>query len=271
MLNCQVKKEKADIYTSTCSHDSSSTSPQPCIHTLIIWFWSCIRVGRKTIWLTGWPAQLSLFSLEALLPVSRSTTVSMFCILIHGLQSSCENEQFKSHLHWLFPVLSLSSQEDQAHRCWMRKPQQVSRSSSHPGQLAEKKPPWLQGKVLNFPKASQPPLMMWASLRTSFCSALIFSHTSRNKHSHKDGKTSLGPGDSQSSRKITCKDLEWGHWGFITSAPRKANSENGAVVLSADDTETHRQATATKQLQKVCMKGRILGEYLNENMKEGWC
>lgn len=94
------------------------------------------------------------------------------------------------------------------------------------------------------------------------CWALIFSHTSRRKHSHKGGKTSLGLWYFQSSRKITCKDLEWGMRTSRIYNIRSKQSESWRCCRWHTNTQADHWAKAS---HKVCMRGRILGGILKWN------
>lgn len=226
---------------STGSCDGSSRS-QKLLHIRNMAL-SCIRVGRKLIWLTGWPAQISIESLGNRLWLCQGQwELQYFWVLNHGLNISCENEQIKHSLHWLFSIYALTSQSGRSSTSVLNEEAAASVKKLFTLWSAcrkKTKPLQLQGKVWNFPKASQTPLMtLCVGLFERLSLALIFSQTSRNKHSLRGGKTSLGPGDSQSRQEINCMGLEWGwgHLGIITSTPRKASHENTAPApIVADD------------------------------------
>lgn len=151
---------------------------------------------------------------------------------------------------WLFYLCSLSGllhsipiQEEQVYQRRARRPLQLISSSPLSDELAVEAA-WLQGKVTIFPKAFQLPLATVCVFLFVFVFAQHFipSHASKNKHTlththkqHQGGKTTLGPGDSQSSRKhlqgFEVRMRTLGNYGFPSPA-NKADKKKDIVALS---------------------------------------
>lgn len=174
------------------------------------------------------------------------------------MHTSCANEQLS--LHWLFSTCALTFQAGRSSTSVLHAEATGRVKKLFTLWSAYRKKNNSPKKVVNFPKASQT-LCVFAEHLSLVTQAGGNTHTKVAKQVWVSGTFNQA---EKSPARIW--NEEWGHQGFITSAPSKASREG-----VADDTQTHKQTTEPKHLKKCVWRAGYWGEYLNETMKGGWC